>query len=46
MFGPDVGEDDEPGWTDEAKEEISVDIVRKWVEKTKADEVSFCVGLF
>ncbi|AFR95059.1 hypothetical protein C343_03149 [Cryptococcus neoformans C23] len=38
VFGPDVGEDDEPGWTDGAKEEISVDVVRKWVEKTKADE--------
>ncbi|KIR29753.1 hypothetical protein I309_01238 [Cryptococcus deuterogattii LA55] len=38
VFGPDVGEDDEPGWTDGAREEISVDVVKKWVEKTKADE--------
>lgn len=43
VFGPDVGEDDEPGWTDGAREEISVDVVKKWVEKTKADEVSFYV---
>ncbi|ODN95253.1 hypothetical protein L198_04642 [Cryptococcus wingfieldii CBS 7118] len=38
VFGPDVGEDDEPGWGEGGKEEISVDVVKKWVEKAKADE--------
>ncbi|KAK8858503.1 hypothetical protein IAR55_002730 [Kwoniella newhampshirensis] len=38
IFGPDVGEDDEPGWTDEKKEEVSVDVVKGWVDKAKNEE--------
>ncbi|WWD18391.1 hypothetical protein CI109_102841 [Kwoniella shandongensis] len=38
IFGPDVGEDDEPGWTDEKKEEVGVDVVKSWVEKAKNEE--------
>lgn len=41
IFGPDVGEDDEPGWTkpDEGTK-VSVDVVKGWVEKAKNEEVS------
>ena len=40
IFGPDVGEDDEPGWTrpDEGTK-VSVDVVKGWVEKAKNEEV-------
>jgi len=40
IFGPDVGEDDEPGWTkpDEGAT-IGVDVVKGWVEKAKNEEV-------
>jgi hypothetical protein len=43
IFGPDVGEDDEPGWTggDEGAK-VSVDVVKGWVEKAKSEEVCFC----
>jgi hypothetical protein len=43
IFGPDVGEDDEPGWTAGEGDEgakVSVDVVKGWVEKAKAEEVS------
>lgn len=41
IFGPDVGEDDEPGWTrPEEGTQVSVDVVRSWVEKAKNEEVS------
>jgi hypothetical protein len=41
IFGPDVGEDDEPGWTkpDEGAK-IDVNVVKGWVEKAKSEEVS------
>ena len=41
IFGPDVGEDDEPGWTkpDEGQK-IDVNVVKGWVEKAKSEEVS------
>lgn len=41
IFGPDVGEDDEPGWTkaDEGAT-VAVDVVKGWVEKAKSEEVS------
>lgn len=41
IFGPDVGEDDEPGWTkpDEGAK-VSVDVVKSWVERAKSEEVS------
>lgn len=44
IFGPDVGEDDEPGWTrPEEGTQVSVDVVKGWVEKAKSEEVSdFC----
>ncbi|WVQ72830.1 hypothetical protein IAR50_002391 [Cryptococcus sp. DSM 104548] len=38
VFGPDVGEDDEPGWGEGGKEEIGVDVVKAWVEKAKMEE--------
>ena len=43
IFGPDVGEDDEPGWTkpDEGAK-IDVNVVKGWVEKAKSEEVSGC----
>lgn len=41
IFGPDVGEDDEPGWTKpEEGTKVSVDVVKGWVEKAKNEEVS------
>jgi len=42
IFGPDVGEDDEPGWTkpDEGQK-IDVNVVKGWVEKAKSEEVRF-----
>ena len=41
IFGPDVGEDDEPGWTrPEEGTQVSVDVVKGWVEKAKNEEVS------
>jgi len=44
IFGPDVGEDDEPGWTGgEEGAKVSVDVVKGWVEKAKAEEVSIFV---
>lgn len=41
IFGPDVGEDDEPGWTkaDEGTK-VDVNVVKGWVEKAKSEEVS------
>lgn len=43
IFGPDVGEDDEPGWTkpDEGAK-VDVNVVKGWVEKAKSEEVSNC----
>ncbi|WVR06274.1 hypothetical protein IAU60_003304 [Kwoniella sp. DSM 27419] len=38
IFGPDVGEDDEPGWTDQKREEVGIDKIKGWVEKTKSEE--------
>ena len=41
IFGPDVGEDDEPGWTkpdEDAK--VDVNVVKGWVERAKSEEVS------
>lgn len=39
IFGPDVGEDDEPGWTKpEQGTKVSVDVVKAWVEKAKSEE--------
>ena len=41
IFGPDVGEDDEPGWTKpEEGARVDVDVVKAWVEKAKSEEVS------
>ncbi|RXK41595.1 hypothetical protein M231_01094 [Tremella mesenterica] len=39
IFGPDVGEDDEPGWTkrDEGVK-VGVDVVKGWVDKAKSEE--------
>ncbi|KAK1925692.1 hypothetical protein DB88DRAFT_484774 [Papiliotrema laurentii] len=39
IFGPDVGEDDEPGWTkpDEGAK-IDVNVVKGWVERAKSEE--------
>lgn len=40
IFGPDVGEDDEPGWTTaEDGVKVGVETVRGWVERAKAEEV-------
>lgn len=41
IFGPDVGDDDQPGWTspDEGNK-VSVDVVKRWVERAKGEEVS------
>lgn len=46
IFGPDVGEDDEPGWTkpDEGAK-IDVNVVKGWVEKAKSEEVGFALGV-
>ena len=42
IFGPDVGEDDEPGWTSpDDGVKVGVDTVRGWVERAKAEEVCF-----
>ncbi|WVQ80713.1 hypothetical protein IAT38_002818 [Cryptococcus sp. DSM 104549] len=38
IFGPDVGEDDEPGWTEEKREEVGMDVVKGWVENAKSEE--------
>ncbi|WWC88765.1 uncharacterized protein L201_003678 [Kwoniella dendrophila CBS 6074] len=38
IFGPDVGEDDEPGWTENKGQEIGVDKVKQWVERSKNEE--------
>ncbi|OCF40191.1 hypothetical protein I317_06016 [Kwoniella heveanensis CBS 569] len=38
IFGPDVGEDDEPGWNEPKREQVGVDKVKEWVEKTKSEE--------
>lgn len=39
IFGPDVGDDDQPGWTKpEAGTSVSVDVVKRWVERAKAEE--------
>ncbi|ORX40170.1 hypothetical protein BD324DRAFT_263320 [Kockovaella imperatae] len=39
IFGPDVGEDDEPGWTKpEEGARVDVDVVKGWVEKAKSEE--------
>ncbi|ORY31359.1 hypothetical protein BCR39DRAFT_526283 [Naematelia encephala] len=41
IFGPDVGEDDEPGWTDQGDGEgakVGVDVIKGWVEKAKTEE--------
>lgn len=41
IFGPDVGEDDEPGWTQpEEGAKIGVDVIKGWVERAKSEEVS------
>ena len=39
IFGPDVGEDDEPGWT-KSDEGAQVDVatVKNWVERAKSEE--------
>ena len=40
IFGPDVGEDDEPGWTKPAEgATVGVDVVKGWVDKAKGEEV-------
>lgn len=48
LFGPDVGDDEEPGWDGEAggdgsrtKGEISVDTVKAWVDRARSEEVSW-----
>ena len=39
IFGPDVGDDDQPGWTKpDAGTSVSVDVVKRWVERAKAEE--------
>ena len=39
IFGPDVGEDDEPGWTKpEEGATGGVDVVKGWVEKAKKED--------
>lgn len=39
IFGPDVGEDDEPGWTKpEEGATVGVDVVKGWVEKAKKED--------
>lgn len=40
IFGPDVGDDDQPGWVDPNEgNKVSVDTVKRWVEKAKSEEV-------
>lgn len=42
IFGPDVGEDDEPGWTGKGEGvKVGVDVVKGWVEKAKSEDVSW-----
>ncbi|WWC70664.1 uncharacterized protein I206_104615 [Kwoniella pini CBS 10737] len=38
IFGPDVGEDDEPGWTESKNQEIGVEKVKEWVERSKNEQ--------
>ncbi|KAK4683510.1 hypothetical protein P7C73_g6740, partial [Tremellales sp. Uapishka_1] len=42
IFGPDVGEDEEKGWTEDGVEggetKIGVETVKKWVERAKNEE--------
>ena len=51
LFGPDVGDDEEPGWDGEVggdgsrtKGEISVDTVKAWVDRARSEEVSCCLS--
>jgi hypothetical protein len=47
IFGPDVGDDDQPGWANpDEGNEVSVDTVKRWVEKAKSEEVrnQICPG--
>ncbi|KAL1412938.1 hypothetical protein Q8F55_000687 [Vanrija albida] len=39
IFGPDVGDDDQPGWTTpEEGNKVSVDVVKRWVDRAKSEE--------
>ncbi|BEJ17230.1 hypothetical protein CspHIS471_0606310 [Cutaneotrichosporon sp. HIS471] len=39
IFGPDVGDDDQPGWTEGGDgKAVSVDVVKRWVDKAKGEE--------
>lgn len=41
IFGPDVGDDDQPGWTSSGDNNtVSVDVIKRWVERAKSEEVS------
>lgn len=41
IFGPDVGDDDQPGWTEAGDgKAVSVDVIKRWVDKAKGEEVS------
>jgi hypothetical protein len=41
IFGPDVGEDEEPGWVEGSEgAKVGVETVKGWVEKAKNEEVS------
>lgn len=40
IFGPDVGDDDQPGWTSQSDgTAVSVDVIKRWVDKAKGEEV-------
>lgn len=40
IFGPDVGDDDQPGWTSATDgNTVSVDVIKRWVERAKKEEV-------
>lgn len=45
IFGPDVGDDDQPGWTEAGDgNAVSVDVIKRWVDKAKGEEVSLDEG--
>lgn len=45
IFGPDVGDDDQPGWTTQSDgNAVSVDVIKRWVDKAKSEEVGVSDG--
>lgn len=39
IFGPDVGDDDQPGWTEGGDgTAVSVDVIKRWVDTAKGEE--------